>query len=175
MPPRDLLHRPRLIDARAYATQAHGDQRYGVHPYVFHLDAVVEQLLRFHPSGLEEELLVAGYLHDVVEDTSVSGEQIRAAWGSRVAELVLAVTKEPGDTLRDGEKLTWKKIVETEGAVRLKLADRIANVDACWTMRSKKLFRYKSEYARFRGALYTNAPGEEQAMWEELDGLIGFG
>ncbi len=174
MPSPDILSRPRLVQARGFAVEAHGDQRYGQLPYVFHLDAVVEQLLRFHDADIEEELLVAGYLHDVVEDTTVTAETLRDRFGSRVSELVVAVTKEPGTTLRERDQITWQKIVETEGAVRLKLADRIANVDASWTWRSKKLFRYKSEYPRFRGALFTNASGAEHAMWQALDELLGF-
>lgn len=170
----DLITRPRLVTARAFAVEAHGDQRYGQLPYVFHLDAVVDQLLRFHDETLEEELVMAGYLHDVIEDTAVSRDQLHDRFGSRVTELVYAVTKEPGTTLRERDQVTWQKIVETEGAVRLKLADRIANVDACWASRSKKLFRYKTEHPRFRGALFTDARGPEQRMWEVLDELLGF-
>jgi len=174
MPSPDPQHRPRLVAARAYALDAHGDQRYGVQPYSVHLDAVVAQILRFHGDDVEEELLVAGYLHDVLEDTPVTADQLRDRFGSRVTELVHAVTKEPGVTLRERDQITWQKIVETEAAVRLKLADRIANVEACWTTRSKKLFKYKAEYPRFRGALYTDARGTEAEMWVALDELLGW-
>lgn len=171
----DPFTRPRVRLAREFALVSHGDQRYGLFPYVHHLDAVVGQLVRFHGAEIEEDLLVAGVLHDVLEDTPVTVESVRERFGSRVTELVHAVTKEPGVTLRERDQVTWRKIVETEGAVRLKLADRIANVDACWETRSRKLFKYKAEYPRFRGALYTDARGPEAAMWAALDDLLGWG
>lgn len=174
MPSQDPLSRPRLVAAREYALDAHGDQRYGSQPYSWHLDAVVAQILRFHGEDVEEDLLASGFLHDVLEDTPVSAEQLRERFGSRVTELVHAVTKEPGITLRERDQVTWQKIVETEGAVRLKLADRIANVEACWSTRSRKLFKYKAEYPRFRGALYTDARGTEAQMWTALDELLGW-
>ena len=174
MPHQDLLSRPRIVAARDYALRAHGDQRYGERPYSFHLDAVVTQILRFHGAEVEEELLVSGFLHDVLEDTPVTADELRERFGSRVTELVHAVTKEPGVTQRERDQVTWQKIVETEAAVRLKLADRVANVESCWETRSRKLFKYKSEYPRFRGALYTDARGPEQQMWTLLDELLGW-
>ena len=100
---------PRAQAARAFAIEAHGEQRYGKHPYIVHLDAVVEQILRFEPA--------AG------QDT---------------------------------------------------IADRIANVSACWAERSKLLFMYRQEYTQFRAGLHSNARGVEQAMWQELDALMGW-
>ena len=113
---------PRAQAARAFAIEAHGEQRYGKHPYIVHLDAVVEQILRFEP-GAGQDTIAAGFLHDVVEDTSVTVEQVMERFGSRVAELVHAVTTEPGATRKERHAATWPKLVETEGAVRLKLAD----------------------------------------------------
>lgn len=165
---------PRAQAARAFAIEAHGEQRYGARPYVAHLDAVVAQILRFEPDA-GQDVLAAGFLHDVVEDTPVTVEQVLERFGSRVAELVHAVTTEPGPTRKERHKLTWPKVVETEGAVRLKLADRIANVSACWADQSKLLFMYRSEYTQFRAGLHTNARGVEAAMWDELDRLMGWG
>lgn len=175
MPTSTILTRPRVQAARAFAIEAHADQRYGDRPYAFHLDAVVAELLRFHGDDLEEELVVAAYLHDVLEDTALTDAALQARFGSRVLELVRAVTRETGVTLRERDDATWRKIRETEGAVRLKLADRIANVVACWETRHRLLFKYKSEYVRFRGALWSDARGPERAMWDALDDLLGFG
>ena len=165
---------PRVSDARAFAMDAHGPQPYGERPYVHHLDAVVATLLRFDPQ-VESDVLVAAYLHDVVEDTPVTLAQVMERFGSRVAELVGAVTSEPGATRKERQLKTWPKTVETEGAVRLKLADRIANVAACWDTRSRLLFMYHQEYRLFRGYLHSNPRGPEVAMWAELDRLMGWG
>lgn len=165
---------PRAQAARAFAVEAHGAQRYGAEPYAVHLDAVVANILRFDPNA-DADTLAAGFLHDVVEDTPVTLDQVMERFGSRVAELVHAVTAEPGATRKERHQRTWPKVVETEGAVRLKLADRIANVEACWAARSRLLFMYHQEYRQFRGGLYASATGVEQAMWAELDRLMGWG
>ncbi len=74
-----------LTDARSFAIAAHGEQMYGDQPYVFHLDAVVELLA---PFGNQAQ--IAGYLHDVVEDTDVSLQKVREEFGDRIADCVCA-------------------------------------------------------------------------------------
>lgn len=64
----------KLQQARKFAVEAHGDQRYGDEPYVVHLDHVLAVLQRFGIEG--EDILVAGLLHDTIEDTNVTQEQI---------------------------------------------------------------------------------------------------
>lgn len=168
-----ILSRARVQAARGFALVAHGEQRYGSHPYEVHLDAVVQTLLRFRPD--EEEVVVcAGYLHDVLEDTSATREELQDRFGYRVLELVEAVTALPGPTRRDRNRLTWAKVALTEGAVRLKLADRIANVEACWAARERRLFMYEREYTAFRAALWSGDGGEERPMWDALDALMGW-
>src|SRR4051794_4099425 len=54
-------------------------------PYIEHPMAVALILDR---SGFDEETVIAGLLHDLVEDTEVTLEQIRATFGDRVAEIV---------------------------------------------------------------------------------------
>ena len=55
-----------IEQAREFAIIAHGEQRYGDEPYASHLAAVVQIMDDF---GLPAEFKVAGWLHDVVEDT----------------------------------------------------------------------------------------------------------
>jgi hypothetical protein len=59
------------------------------------------------------------------------------------------------------------------------LADRIANVEACWAARDRRLFMYRQEYHEFRAALFpgsTVGPTAENMsqMWAELDDLLGW-
>ena len=79
--------------ARQFAIEAHGQQRYGDQPYVVHLEEVVEIL---HDFGTEARIVA--YLHDVVEDTPVSLEEIDTEFGSLVARCVEVLTDEPGET-----------------------------------------------------------------------------
>lgn len=89
----------RLIAALAFAVRAHGDvkqERKGTDfPYVAHPIRVAEILDRF---GCGEDVIVAGFLHDTVEDANISAEELTAAFGPRVAALVIAVS-EPDKSL----------------------------------------------------------------------------
>lgn len=81
----------RFDRALLYATHVHGGQvRKGTSiPYIAHLLAVAATVLEY---GGDEELAVAGLLHDCVEDQGGSGrlEDIRNRFGERVAKIVEA-------------------------------------------------------------------------------------
>lgn len=158
--------------AAAWAVRAHQGQRYGDLPYTSHLVAVVGNVHRFGVAS--DELEAAAWLHDAVEDTEVSISEVRSAFGDRVADLVFAVTTEPGKNRRERNAATYPKLAATPGAVRLKLADRIANVEQCWLVRDARLFMYRKEYASFRAALRDDADHVALAMWKHLDGLLGW-
>lgn len=164
---------PDLAAARAWAVECHGDQRYGEHPYVVHLAAAVAVLGEFGVS--DPEIVAATWLHDAVEDTPATVEQVASRFGDRVAAMVAAVSDGDGDTRADRKNGTYRRIAATDGATRVKLADRIANVRACYANGSHKLAMYRSEYPRFRGALRHDAvDGSDASMWDELDGLLGW-
>ena len=61
-------------------------------PYVTHLMAVAETLAYHYPE--RDALIVAGLLHDVVEDTEATFERLEARFGHEVAALVRAVSKD---------------------------------------------------------------------------------
>ena len=160
-----------LQAAEALAVTAHKDQMYGDKPYIYHLQYVVEVLKRFNIS--DENMLVAGLLHDVVEDTEVNVFQITAMFGSRVADLVHRVTNEEGKNRRERHEKTYPKIQADDDAITLKLADRIANIEhTLSTSDDDKLNMYTKEYKDFRNKLYK--PGTHDAMWRHLDFLIGY-
>ncbi len=77
--------------AYRYAEVAHKDQAFvnGL-PYISHC-ASVASILAEYPVPLE--LIVAGLLHDIVEDTEITLEDIRKAFNPEIAELVNGVTK----------------------------------------------------------------------------------
>src|SRR4051794_30356155 len=77
--------------ARDYAIQKHEGQLYGTEPYSVHL-AAVREVLRW--AGFEDghPLATAAWLHDIVEDTAATREDVAARFGDDVAALVWAVT-----------------------------------------------------------------------------------
>lgn len=166
----------RLTYAKFYAAKKHAGQDYGVLPYTHHLQDVERVLRDFGvygdgPQGEDdpspEDMYVAAWLHDVVEDTDVKIRDVEELFGVQVARLVQAVTAEEAPNRKSRNALTYPKTREAgKFAVRLKLADRIANVEnggASGTM-------YAREHADFRRALHT--PGENEDMWGHLDDQI---
>jgi guanosine-3',5'-bis(diphosphate) 3'-pyrophosphohydrolase len=73
--------------ARAFVVNAHGEQKYGDRPYAYHLDAVA---VIATPFG--EEAVVVAYLHDTVEDTATTLEEVEAKFGAKVAVCVALLT-----------------------------------------------------------------------------------
>ncbi len=82
----DLVRR-----ADAFAATAHESQKrkYTGEPYIVHPRAIADLLAE---AGLDDEVIAAGLLHDVVEDCDVTVEELRRRFGDRVARLVLEVT-----------------------------------------------------------------------------------
>ncbi len=85
-----------LAGAAAWAMEMHGDQvrkATGI-PYVSHLFAVAALAMEH---GADEDQTVAALLHDVIEDTDATFEQVEERFGPRVAELVAACSERHGD------------------------------------------------------------------------------
>ncbi len=159
-------------EARNFAHEAHGRQRYGSEPYGFHLEQVRLVLERF--SIVDPEFQQAALLHDVIEDTPRNYNDVKKAFGERVAELVYAVTDELGRDRVERHIKTYPKIVATPGAVVIKLADRIANVEH--SLRSgddQKLWMYRNEHHGFRTSLSTIPDRDNNSMWKWLDQIVG--
>lgn len=155
--------------ARDFAVLVHGDQRYGDAPYVAHLAAVREVL---HDVGINGDIAVAAWLHDVVEDTEVG--VIDLDFGKHVGDLVWAVTG-VGANREARTACAYAKIPHVAGAIRLKLADRIANVEASADGRNPKMLAlYKAEYPAFKAALCDAEAGLRavRALWARLDAAL---
>lgn len=106
------------------------------YPYWGHLNAVLEQLI---VAGVEDnEVLVAGILHDIVEDHNVSLEEIEGSFGSDVRTMIELCTKPEGFDNNDQTaiKAYYKRILDYAniderlafGAMRIKVCDRITNL-----------------------------------------------
>jgi guanosine-3',5'-bis(diphosphate) 3'-pyrophosphohydrolase len=104
MPGPPLLFPPALGAAlRWAATLHHGQARRGSGvPYVQHVVAVAMILDRL---GFEEEVVIAGLLHDAVEDTDATLDDVRARFGPTVANLVASCSEVKVDAT--GQKRPW--------------------------------------------------------------------
>lgn len=159
-----------LAFARYYALRAHGAQRYGWHPYLYHLDQVVAILA---PYGLQAQVI--GYLHDIVEDTDISIAQLERRFGNTVAQAVVRLTDPPLDSRKARKQIAHRVLAATpetlEIALIVKAADRLANLrQCCRTHNRKKLRAYLREYDAFRASAYR--PDLCEPLWQEIDALI---
>ena len=166
--------------AVAYAKMHHKNQMYGDKPYITHLMHVAMVLVRFgyHPDlGTEEDkvlaqnLIISAILHDVIEDTDITRENLEAAFGKDISTLVWAVSNEPGKNRRERHAKSQHKIVETKHAITLKLADRIANIENCRATKSDLIGMYKKEWVGFKGKFLKTTNGSIE-MWDYLDMLL---
>lgn len=114
------------------AARAHYDQvrKVGGEPYIVHLAHVSVILLQ---SGFPEDVVVAGLLHDAVEDRDVPLAEIEAEFGPAVSEMVGAVTerKREGGQARSWEDRKREALEQLRGAswgaVAVKAADTLHN------------------------------------------------
>ncbi|MDT9685747.1 HD domain-containing protein [Streptomyces sp. TRM76323] len=131
---------------RAYelAESSHrGQFRKSGEPYITHPLAVTLILAEL---GAETTTLTASLLHDTVEDTEVTLDQVREEFGDEVAYLVDGVTKlEKVDYGAAAEPETFRKMLVATGndvrVMSIKLADRLHNMRTLGVMRPEKQAR----------------------------------
>jgi (p)ppGpp synthase/HD superfamily hydrolase len=157
------------VRARELARRVHEGQEYGDGAFFDnHLARVVATLERY---GEGDPLLKAvAWLHDAVEDTALTVAEISDELGEAVATLVWRLTDELGESRAQRQTLTHRKIREDSRAVRVKLADRIANVESARERGSPLMGMYRKEHSQFRAELLQ--PGEYEAMWRDLDRAV---
>jgi guanosine-3',5'-bis(diphosphate) 3'-pyrophosphohydrolase len=152
--------------ARDFAARRHGSQRYGDHPYLVHLAAVHRVIVE--GGYVSRHLLQAAWLHDVLEDTPTTAEELRAEFGEDVFRLVWAVTG-VGANRKERMAAAYEKIralLPYHGAAHLKLADRIANVESCVaTGNASLLAMYRKEMPAFEKALLGLG---DPKLWDRL-------
>jgi hypothetical protein len=100
-------------DAWTFAEERHAAQRYGDQPYTVHLEHVRAVLASFGHGGA---LGVAAWLHDTVEDTATTREEIAERFGEDVAALVWAVTG-TGKNRKERNASAYEKIRQTPGVL----------------------------------------------------------
>lgn len=149
-----------VVLARDTAVLAHGDQRYGEHPFVKHLDDVHDILLEYAPGRVPEYVLAAAYLHDVLEDTKMTSFEIERHFGRGVLDIVKFCTDSPGKTRKERKAATYSRWQflrskdEPHGYDNhraVKIADRIANVRC--SAGTRRLAMYRREQPDFEKAI----------------------
>ena len=96
-------------------------------PHSKHLEDVVNRLKSL--GVIDEELLCAGWLHDTIEDTDTSFDDLYERFGSKVVVLVTSLTKDMSLTRKKREQIYVKQLKEASFDAKLiKLCDISANL-----------------------------------------------
>jgi len=150
------------------------DKRYGDQEYLYHLFAVLQLVIPRTPHQ-DDEIRAAAILHDIIEDTDVTREDLERDFGPRVARIVWGVTDGEGKTRRERHQAVYQKLQADDDALLVKLCDRYANVSHCWKTQSPLLFMYHREYPEFRKELRKADPlPMHRHLWDGLDKLMGW-
>ena len=164
----------RLETAYHFSKAAHlGQFRASGEPYISHPLAVANILAQLH---LDAQALTAALLHDVMEDTTVTKDEIAAQFGKPVAELVDGVSKLDRiefETHEEAQAENFRKMLLAMArdvrVILIKLADRLHNMrtlDAVPPAKRKRVARETSDiYAPIANRLGLNA------IYQELDDL----
>jgi GTP diphosphokinase / guanosine-3',5'-bis(diphosphate) 3'-diphosphatase len=120
-----------LLQALVFAAHKHRDQRRkgtDQAPYINHLIEVTDLLWRV--GGVRDQnLLAAAVLHDSIEDTQTTPDEIRAKFGQAVADLVQEVTDDKQLPKPERKRLQVEHArSKSPQAKQLKIADKISNV-----------------------------------------------
>ncbi len=162
-----------LASAFDFAYQLHDGQfRVSGEPYIIHPIAVAD-LLR--DIGASAGVIAAGFLHDVVEDTGVTPEEIEAHFGAEVRALVEGVTKLGGihftnHTEAQAENLRrmFLAMASDIRVVLVKLADRLHNMRTLAALKPEKQQRIARETREIYAPL-ANRLGIGRLKWELED------
>ena len=141
-----------------FAKKAHGGiRRRSGEPYILHPIAVAK--IASQEIGLGSTSICAAFLHDVVEDTDYTVEDIEQQFGPKIAELVSGLTKISGGIFGDKASLqaeNFRKLLLTMSedirVVLIKIADRLHNMRTLGSMAPNKQYKIAGE------TLYIYAP-----------------
>ena len=162
-----------IMKAYNLANEKHKDQkRSSGEPYIIHPLNVAYILADI---GLDESTISAALLHDVVEDTDVTDEQLRKEFGDEIADMVAGVTKLSNiqfASVEEQQAEDYRKMFLAMGkdirVILIKLADRLHN------MRTLKYLRRDRQIANAKETMELYAPlanrlGLYSLKWELED------
>lgn len=141
--------------------------------YFEHLRAVVIIMVMY--LGVKDyRLIIAGLLHDIVEDTDWTVEMVRDKYGAYVSHIIFYVTKPDEKLFNSWEEMTAayeKQLMSAPGYLRIhliKLADRLHNTMTLWACDWGKQARKIKETIDF----YLRWAKETGVLYEELSQAI---
>jgi hypothetical protein len=157
--------------AKEFALKSHRavNQKYDHHDYEFHLRAVVDNAnkwIHLIPEEDRDDVIAGCWVHDVIEDTGKSYNEVLKATNWMVAEYSYTLTTEKGRNRKERANTKYyTEIRKFEHASFIKLCDRIANVTYSKESGSSMFKKYKEEFIFMYGLLWDS---RFEKMWDEL-------
>lgn len=143
----------RYVDAMRFAAAAHAAQKEPGHdlPYLVHVVSVTAEVIAALPTlpGIDADLAVTcALLHDTVEDTQVTLDEVRARYGDAVAAGVAALSKNAQLPKAEQMADSLRRIKEQPREIAIvKLADRITNLSEpphYWSTEKRAAYRVEA-------------------------------
>ena len=161
-----------IIQAKQFAERAHAGQvrKLNDEPFMNHPTNVASTLLA---AGFDEIVVAAGYLHDVVEDTTVEIAEISRKFGEKVKALVEANTEDTQLPWKERKRQTIQAAkqgsVEVKALIAADKMDNLTNVlkyekqmgEKVWSAFSKGKQDQYWYYSKVAEAIFENVPEEE--------------
>tara|TARA_R110000764_G_scaffold72473_1_gene148671 strand:- start:101 stop:853 length:753 start_codon:yes stop_codon:yes gene_type:complete len=138
-----------------FASKHHKGQLYGSKPYMYHLKKVSDVALDCDYTDIS--ILISCVLHDIIEDTDVTYEDVKENFGEEVAEIVYCVTDELGRNRKERKFKTYNKIRNNPKSIVVKLCDRISNITESMdanNLNLKKMLMYYREHNDFDDGIF---------------------
>lgn len=136
-----------VTKAREFAKEKHGNtlDDSGLNFFTAHPN-VVALVIDLVTNGKDENLIAAAFLHDVIEDTDTTYEELVKEFNQDVADLVMEVTQE-GE--KDSHGYYFPRL-KTQRGIVLKFADRLSNLTRMdsWPKQRREQYLRKSKFWR---------------------------
>lgn len=97
----NLPNEERVARALLFAAEKHDGQSYGDRPYLLHCVEVANNLIMSYRNDLNEDAYIAALLHDTIEDTDTTYEEIEAAFNARIAMAVKRLSRDKNQPYED--------------------------------------------------------------------------
>ena len=169
----------RLLQATLFAATNHADQRRknsAASPYINHPIEVAEHLNRVGKID-DTEILIAALLHDTIEDTTTTADEIRELFGKTVVDLVLECTDDKSLEKAERKRLQIVNAPrKSNGAKQIKIADKTCNLKSLlvdppqgWSI-SRQL-----EYFEWAQQVYSGLKGVNELLDAEIEQVFATG
>ena len=166
----DIVRITRALDFAARKHAGHRRKGLAAEPYINHL-AEVALLLAVATDGKDTELVMAGVLHDCIEDQGVRFEELAELFGADVADLVGEVTDDKSLAKAERKRLQIEHAPhKSERARMLKIADKISNLHSMSSSPPKDWdVKRRREYFEWAKAVVAGCRGVSPSLEAKFD------